>query len=228
MKRRIFTILFCIFGCITAGAQQKDENQALSDSVVIKTISKKMKVVADEYTSRLALSSNAIDWAWYITPNIEAQYAISRRWTLDATAKYNNWTFKNEDPNRRNRQCRQEYSIGVRFWPWYTYSGWWIGANAKYQEYSRRQTQDIYRKEEGDAFGLSLSGGYSLQIKSWLNLDFGIGFWGGPKLYKVYESDNKACPECGKRIDRLDGSEKPSNSWFILPDFASISIMFIL
>ena len=188
---------------------------------------KKRVKASDERTSRIAMSTNAVDWAWYVTPNIEIQYAVHRRWTLDATAKYNNWTYFDKDAYRRNRQCRQEYSLGFRFWPWYTYSGWWFGMNAQYQDYSRRQVRNIYRKEEGDAFGLSAGAGYSVHIKPWLNIDFGIGFWGGKKYYKVYESADWACPECGKRVDRVDGNEAPSRGWFILPNYALASLMFI-
>lgn len=193
------------------------------DTVVVRQRVK----ASDERTSRIAMSTNAVDWMWYVTPNIEIQYAIHRRLTLDVKAKYNNWTYYDKDAYKRNRQCRQEYSLGFRFWPWYTYSGWWFGADAQYQEYSRRQLQNIYRKEEGDAFGLSAGVGYSVQIKPWFNIDFGIGIWGGKKYYKVYESVDWACPECGKRVDRVDGNEAPSQGWFILPNYALVSLMFI-
>ena len=48
--------------------------------------------------------------------------------------------------------------------------------------------------EEGDAFGVGLSGGYSVHVNRWLNVNFGIGGWGGLTRYVSY-----ACPYCGKR-----------------------------
>lgn len=185
------------------------------------------RISADENTSRFAFSTNAVDWAWFVTPNIDLQYAVGRRFTIEATAKFNGWTFFDQSAEKRNRQCRQEYSLGMRFWPWYTYSGWWVGAEAQYQEYSRRPVANVFRKEEGDAAGVALSAGYSIQVLSWFNIDVGLGFWGGQKWYKTYESVDRACPECGKRVDRLDGSDAPSQSFFLMPDEARIALMFI-
>ena len=159
------------------------------------------RISADENTSRFAFSTNAVDWAWFVTPNIDVQYAVGRRFTIEATAKFNGWTFFDQSAEKRNRQCRQEYS--------------------------RRPVANVFRKEEGDAAGVALSAGYSIQVRSWFNIDVGLGFWGGQKWYKTYESVDRACPECGKRVDRLDGSDAPSRSFFLMPDEARIALMFI-
>lgn len=224
MKLNLSCVILCFIVSVAAYGQQSGVKEAECDSVA----THQAVVAADEMTSRLSVATNAVDWAWYLTPNLEMQFALHRHWTIDLTAKYNAWTFMDTDPVRRDRQCRQEYSCGFRYWPWYTYSGWWFGASTKYQEYSRRQFQNILRKEEGDAFGVSVSAGYSVHIKSWLNVDFGVGLWGGRKYYKIYESADKACPECGKRVDRVDGNENPSRAFFFLPDFVSVSLMFVL
>lgn len=212
MKKFIIIVLLLSFSALTISAQNQ---------------SSKRQIRADEKTSRFAVSTNLVDWGWFFTPNLDLQYGVSRRFTLQASGKFNNWTFHNESAERRNRQCRQEYSLGFRFWPWYTYSGWWIAADAQYQEYSRRPLNNVFQKEEGNAVGLVLSGGYSIHIASWFNIDVGVGVWSGPKWYKTYESVSNACPECGKRVDRLDGSEHPSRGIFFLPDEARISLMFI-
>lgn len=185
------------------------------------------EVRADENTSRFAVSTNIVDWGWYFTPNLDFQYAVSRRLTLEASSKFNNWTFHDGSAERRNRQCRQEYSLGLRYWPWYTYSGWWLAGEVQYQEYSRRPVDNVFRKEEGDAAGLAVSAGYSIHVNSWFNIDVGVGVWSGAKIYKIYESADKACPECGKRVDRLDGIDDPSRGFFFLPDEARIALMFI-
>ena len=223
MNLRLILVVISSFLCFSVKGQTAQKNAAMYDSVVARSV-----VAADDMTSRFGVSTNIVDWAWYITPNIEFQFAMNRHWTMDFIAKYNAWTFMDNDALRRDRQCRQEYSCGFHYWPWYTYSGWWFGVATKYQEYSKRNFQNIFRKEEGDAFGVSLSAGYSVHVKSWFNIDFGVGFWGGRKYYKVYESVDKACPECGKRVDRIDGNGNPSRAFFFLPDFVSVSLMFIL
>ena len=176
--------------------------------------------------ARWAASVNAVDLGWFFTPGLELQYSLSRHITLDAAAKYNNWTFNDSDAQKRNRQARKEFSVGVRYWPWYTYSGWWLGAEGQYQEYSTRPFDNIYQKEEGDAFGGAISGGYSLPVNAWFNIDFGLGFWLGSKSYRLYEAD-VACPTCGRRVDSDGISESPSKKFFFLPDEVKISAMFI-
>ena len=228
MRYKLLLFVSSFIFAFNLSAQTVSERS--SSFVHIQSVSgvKAEKVRADQSVSRFAVSTNAVDWSWYITPNLDLQYAVARRWTIAGTAKYNNWTYWDEGVDKRNRQCRQEYALGFRYWPWYTYSGWWFNAGAQYQEYSRRQPENIFRKEEGDAVGLSLGAGYSVQVTPMLNVDFGMGFWGGHKYYKVYESTDKACPECGKRVDRIDGSEDPSQGWFILPNYVSVSLMLIL
>lgn len=179
-----------------------------------------------KYISRWSVSTNVADWCYFITPNVDVQYSIAKNVSLDASAKLNFWTFNDNNPEKRNRQARQEYGLGVRVWPWYVYSGWWFGAKLQYQEYSRRPFNNVYRKEEGEAFGGAVSAGYSLQLSPWLNLDFGVGMWLGGKQYRVYE-DSVACPHCGKRVDKNAFSNDPSRSFFILPNELMISLMFI-
>jgi len=189
---------------------------------------KEKKVIrADSYSSRWTMSTNLVDWGWFFTPNIEAQYSVASHFSVEAQAKFNAWTYNNDSYDKRNRQARQEYSLGARWWPWYVYSGWWVGAKAQYQQYSRRPFDNIYQKEEGDAVGVAFSGGYSLQIKSWFNIDFGLGFWTGGKWYKVYQSTDRACPACGRRIDYNEGSDAPSSAFFFLPNEITIALMFV-
>lgn len=227
MKSLIFSIAFLFVAAFGASAQQSGTESNDSTAVVSDTVKERKQTFrASENTARFAISTNIVDLGWFLTPNLDIQYSFGRRWSVEAMTKYNNWTFREEDPMRKNRQCSQEYSAGVRFWPWYVYSGWWFSAGGQYEEYSQRSLTNIYRKEEGDAFGLALAAGHSIQLRSWLNIDFGLGFWSGYKLYKAYEG-TEACPDCGKRVDRLDGSEEPSGKFFLLPDEVFVSVMFI-
>ena len=102
---------------------------------------------------------------------------------------------------------------GARWWPWHVYSGWWVGADARYTLYNvggilKRST------EEGDAAGAGLYGGYSIMLSEWWNLDLGVGLWGGWKRYTRY-----ACPLCGVITEQ-------GEKGFILPD-ARVAVQFI-
>ena len=170
-----------------------------------------------------AVAVNAADAIELGTIGVEGSAAVGQHWSIHAGAKVNPWTFGKKDtsnglfsePNPDQKQDRkQSYALGVRWWPWNVYSGWWIAGKAQYQEYNRggifRQTS-----EEGDAFGAALSGGYSLMLKEHINLDFGLGLWGGWTKYTTY-----AGPSCGKVEDQ-------GEKWVILPNEVIISLVYI-
>lgn len=157
-----------------------------------------------ERQARFAFSQNLADYFFLGTLNAELQYSIHRSWTLLGGARYNNWTWRHrQDGQFESRQ--QTYYLGARWWPWYTYSGWWLGSRMQFQEYNRGGIISP-ETEEGDAFGIGLSGGYSVHVNRWLNVNFGLGGWGGVTRYVTY-----ACPYCGKRTD--EGTKA-----FFLPD----------
>lgn len=170
-----------------------------------------------------AVAVNAADAIDLGTIGIEGSAAVGQHWSLHAGAKVNPWTFGSKDtfnglfsePNPDQKQDRKQvYAIGARWWPWNVYSGWWVGGKAQYQEYNRG---GILTKtsEEGDAFGAAFSGGYSLMLKEHINLDFGLGLWGGWAKYTTY-----ACPSCGKVEDQ-------GEKWFILPNEVILSLVYI-
>lgn len=163
--------------------------------------------------SRWCVATNAADLAYLFTVNASGQYSISRHLSIEAQTRWNPWTFRNsDDADFRSRQ--RTFSLGTRWWPWYTYSGWWLGARGQYQEYNSGGLRSP-ETEEGDAWGLAISGGYSLQICKWFNVDLGLGFWGGYKRYTAY-----ACPTCGRIVGN-------GEKGFILPDELLVSAMFI-
>ena len=163
--------------------------------------------------ARLAVGQNFADYLMLGTLNADLQYSVHRSWTLQAGARYNGWTFRHRSENQF--QARQQtYCLGARWWPWYTYSGWWAGARLQYQEYNRGGILSP-ETEEGDAYGMSLGGGYALHLNHWLNVDFGLYGWGGMTRYVRY-----ACPYCGRRTD---SGTRP----FVLPDEVRIALQFI-
>ncbi|MCD8312532.1 MAG: DUF3575 domain-containing protein, partial [Bacteroidales bacterium] len=92
--------------------------------------------------------------------------------------------------------------------------GWWIAAKLQYQEYNSGGIVSS-RTEEGDRFGAGLTGGYTYMISHRLNLDFGLGFWGGVKKYTKYD-----CPKCGLT---LEGGTRA----FISPNDVIIGITYV-
>lgn len=156
---------------------------------------------SEEATSRgkrnMALTVNLMDLADLGTASLDIQYGIARHWTLDAGAKFNPWM-----PKSGLFDKTQTFSLGARWWPWYIYSGWWVKAKAQAQCF-KRQGIPLRNDGLGEALGAGISGGYSLILKPWLNLDFGIGGWGG-------------------RQWMYDGSCK----WFAEPE-AMVGVMFV-
>ena len=152
----------------------------------------------------LSLSTNLADYAAGGTLNIGAAYGVSRHWTLNAQGRYNPYAM----------QRQRTLAAGTRWWPWHMYSGWWMGAGLQWQEYSEAARQGP-ETSEGDRFGGSLSGGYSAMLGPHINLDFGLGLWGGYSLYTTY-----ACRTCGRRVASGSGV-------FILPNELILGISYI-
>ena len=160
---------------------------------------------------QLSVSTTALGSADFLTANAAASAAAARHWSVNAGFMYNPWSFRGEWGEMR--ASRRTASAGTRFWFWNVYSGWWLGAKAQWEEYNRGGIRSP-RTEEGDAFGAGLSAGYSLMLHRNINLDFGLGFWGGYKKYTVY-----SCPTCG-RINEQGAKA------FILPNDVLVSLMF--
>ena len=158
-----------------------------------------------------SVAVNAVDCANFGTVNAEASAAMARHWTLNAGFRYNPWAFGEGDSRMQNKTITA--SAGARWWPWSIYSGWWVGARAQWEQYNRGGIVSL-ETEEGDAYGAALSGGYSLMLHRNINLDFGLGFWGGYKTYTVYR-----CPTCGKIVD--EGAKA-----FVMPSDFLVSLMF--
>ena len=162
---------------------------------------------------RFSVGTDAVDWLSLGTMNMEASAAVSRAVSIHVGAGLNPWSFREGDPESQFQLRQGTVRAGARWWPWHIYSGWWMGAHARYSVYNEggilsRET------EEGDAWGGGLSGGYAVMLSDRWNLDLGAGVWGGGKKYTVY-----ACPVCGVKTE---GGTKA----FILPD-AHVAIQLI-
>ena len=161
-----------------------------------------------------SVSTNVLDYVSLGTMNAEVSAGVGRRVTIEASARVNPWTFHKGDPSRQMQNRHQTYALGMRYWPWHIYSGWWISADGQYQEYNRGGIIS-QKTEEGDAFGLSAGAGYSLMLHEKLNLDFGVTLWAGQKTFISY-----ACPSCGRITDK-------GSKWFVTPNEIRVAIQYI-
>lgn len=166
--------------------------------------------VVSARAQRFSVATNLADYANFCTLNLDVSYALSRHWSLTAGAKYNPFSYRSGELINKQRT----FSLGARWWPWHIYSGFWIASKAQYMEYSHGGIRSP-QTQEGDAYGLGLAGGYSYMLGPHLNVEAGLGFWGGWRKYTVY-----ACPRCGTTRER--GSRA-----FIMPNDIVISIAYV-
>lgn len=158
------------------------------------------------------ISTNMIDYVNMGTLNIEASYAMSRHWSLSAGVKYNPFSYRTDTGTVRN--CQRSVSAGARFWPWHTYSGWWLSGALRYQEYNIAGIGTT-GSSQGDRLGASVSGGYSYMLSPRLNVEFGAGIWGGYDSYSEY-----ACSDCGRKVAQ-------GQKFFILPCGLLLALTYI-
>ena len=162
---------------------------------------------------RFTVGTDGLGWLALGTVNADASVAVSRNVSLHAGAALNPWTYRKDNPDKQLQLRQLTVWGGARWWPWHIYSGWWMGADARYSVYNLGGIQSR-ETEEGDAWGGGLYGGYALMLSDRWNLDLGAGLWGGGKIYTVY-----ACPVCGAKTE--SGSKA-----FLLPD-AHVAIQLI-
>ncbi len=163
---------------------------------------------------KFSLSTNFLDYLALGTLNMEASYSISRKYSLMLAARYNPFTFAGSDPEKQFQLRQQSYAMGVRMWPWHTWSGWWFAGKLRYQEYNFGGLLSR-RTSEGDRAGLGLYAGYTHMLGPHLNIEFGAGFWGGADFFRTY-----SCQVCG--ITEDEGTKA-----FILPDDIMISLVYV-
>ena len=163
---------------------------------------------------KYSLRTNLIEWGNLGTVNLDAGMSVSRHFTISAGCKYNPWKFhtKSGMPVFNNQVTAY---AGARYWPFYTYTGWWFGANIRYSDFA--QTGVIRPKYfTGQSVGASISAGYAWMITEHLRIELGAGLWGGRHLkYEAYRT-----------YDSMDLVDKgPRN--FIFLDDVSLALVYV-
>ena len=71
---------------------------------------------------QLSLATNAVEYFNMGALNGEVAVSLGTHLSLAAGAAYNPWNYGSEENGYlQNRQ--RNFSIGMRYWPWHTYSG---------------------------------------------------------------------------------------------------------
>lgn len=146
---------------------------------------------------QLTLGGNLLSLLNLGTLEGDAGLGLSRHTSLHLKGIYNpfSWTWNGQP--RQNKQL----TLGIqgRYWPWYQFSGWYVGAKLQHSLYNRTGWFQP-DAQEGWRTGLGAEVGYCLLLKKHLNLEFSAGIWTGYDRHKTYES---AC--CGRLLQERQG-----------------------
>ena len=163
---------------------------------------------------KFALSTNLAEWAYYGTANLDASLSVSQHFSVFVGGHYNQWKFAANSDNPVFNNQTSAYA-GVRYWPWYVYSGWWLGARLRYTDFSRLGFF-LPTFKEGRSVGAGVSFGYTWMIHEKFNIEVGGGIWGGRHLqYAKYWSS-----------DSMDHMEKGPRNFLALEDL-SVALMYV-
>jgi len=162
---------------------------------------------------KFSVSSNAVEWANFGTVNADFGMSIARHLSLSVGGAFNGWDFSNSDSFRYNKHTTGY--VGLRYWPWYVFSGLWIQGKAQYIDF---KNTGIWRPalDTGKGVGAGLAAGYTLMVHEKLNIEFGLGGWGG----KLFDHTLYCCPR-----DMIVRETGPKT--FADFDEVSISIMYV-
>lgn len=146
----------------------------------------------------ISVGTNVAEYANLCTLNAEASLGVARHWSVGAAVRYNpfSWSGGSDGLGKQDRQ--RTCAVGVRYWPWHIFSGWWMSAKAQYQEYNRGGFSSP-ETAEGDRYGAGISAGYAYMLTPHLNIEIGAGAWGGYDKFVRY-----SCPTCGRVIGEGD------------------------
>lgn len=169
----------------------------------------------DRSKTQTVLSTDLVDWASLGTINVEAGMSVHQHFSVQAGARYNPWNFKSGRLSLPLYTHQATAYAGCRYWPWYVFSGWWLGVQAQYTQY---EETGVWRPalDTGTAVGGGVSLGYTLMLHEKLNLEFGAGVWAG----KRYKHVLYCCPEC------MDVREANPGKFVALNDI-SVALMYV-
>lgn len=169
---------------------------------------------ASAKAQHFAIQTNVVQWANLGTVNVATGISLSRHFSAEAGFRYNPFTFQKSSGLTIKNQQISAYT-GIRYWPWYVFSGWWISGRGQWEKFSDTGLWR-YALNEGSRAGIVLSAGYTWMINKKINIEFGIGGWGGRYIdHTLYH-----CPSCMEIRESGPGG-------FIALDDLSVSFVYI-
>ena len=122
-----------------------------------------------------AIYTNFPDWVASAKANAGFQLSLKRHLSLEVNAKYL------LDHGRARSVYGEDYDVfasaGVRWWPWNSFSGLYVGTGAGYEKFFNGWASTV--ETHDDYMGAYLKAGYDLMLLRHLNLEAGLVCWGG-------------------------------------------------
>ena len=86
---------------------------------------------------RWSVATNLLDYADFITLNLEVGASVHQHWTVSVKGRYNPFTF----PTRLNGAGRIQnrtgsVSAGFKYWSFFVYSGFYYGGKVQWSRYN--------------------------------------------------------------------------------------------
>lgn len=145
------------------------------------------------------------------TFNAEVSVATGSKWSLHLPVRYNPWTLGG---NRKLKQLTVQ--PGARYWFDQSYGyGWFVGMNALVSRFNAGGLFGHAYRYDGMAYGAALSGGFSLPLSRFWNVEFELGGGGVYSNHAKYE-----CERCGEKI-------KDEKGVYFVPTKVSVSLVYL-
>ena len=104
------------------------------------------------------------------TPNVGAEVAFNKHWSVEASGYYNGWTFSS-DKSFKHWVIQPE----VRYWIHERFNGHFFGVHAQYMDYDFAGLKLLYGMEKKNSYnGNAYGGGISAPIGKFRNEYWGL------------------------------------------------------
>ena len=154
----------------------------------------------------VAIKTNSLYWLT-TTPNLGAEFALSKKLTLEVAGAYNPWTFK-DDKKMRFWLVQPE----IKYWLCEKFNGSFFGIHAHGAQYYGGFSSKRY---DGYLAGVGLTYGYDWILSPHWNIEAAIGVGYAHLWYK--ESERVPCASC---------AEKKTKNYFG-PTKVAVSLIYI-
>lgn len=153
---------------------------------------------ANGYSQDIGIKTNALYWAT-TTPNIGAEMAVGRKWTVDLSGGYNPWEFGD---NKKIKHWVAQSEL--RYWLCDAFEGHFFGLHAQGGEFNVggvRLPNFMFDRDsenhryQGFFVGAGISYGYQWILSPRWNLEANIGFGYNYMKYDKFEK----C-DCGDHL----------------------------